>query len=86
MSDFPIAPLEQQARRARRVDSVWYSQDESGREGQDINMFNKDMTGVTATSAADVTADLNGVLNQIRNGMIHGEHVESPGTLTPRKW
>jgi len=48
-------------------------------------VHNKDMTGVAATSAADVTADLNGVLNQLRNGMIHDQHVESPGTLTPRE-
>jgi len=64
---------------------VWYCQDASGTEDQDTNVHNKDMTGVAATSAADVTADLNGVLNQLRNGMIHDQHVESPGTLTPRE-
>ena len=37
------------------------------------------------SSAADVTADLNDVLNQLRSGSVHGQHVESPGTLTPRK-
>lgn len=50
-----------------------------------MNVLNKDMSGVAATSAADVTADLNGVINQIRKGIFHCQHAESPGTLTPRK-
>lgn len=65
---------------------MWFFQDQSGTEDQQLNLVpNKDVVGLNVFSAADVTADLDGVLKQLRNGMIHGQQVDTPGQLTPRK-
>lgn len=56
-------------------------------EDQRLNLApNAKAIGVKVFSAADVTADLDGVLKQLRNGTIHGQHVDSSGQQSPRKW
>lgn len=63
-----------------------YLQDDLDRGGQQLNLVpTEDATGVTVSSAADVASDLDGVLKQLRNGMVHEQNIESPGQLTPRK-
>lgn len=60
-------------------------QDDLGRWGEQLNLVpNEDATRATVSSAADVASDLDGVLKQLRSGMIHEELIESPGQLTPR--
>lgn len=57
-----------------------------GRGGEQLNLETKeDATGVTVSSAADVSSDLDGVLKKLRSGMVHEELLESPGQLTPRE-
>lgn len=61
-------------------------QDKSGTENQQVNLIpNENVVGANVLSAADVTADLDGVLKQLRNGTTHGQQVDSPGHLSPRK-
>lgn len=61
-------------------------QDDLGRGGEQLNLVpNEGATGVTASSAADVASDLDGVLQQLRSRMVHEELIKSPGQLTPRE-
>lgn len=57
-------------------------------EDQQLNLVpNKNAVGVDTFSAADVTADLDIVLKQLRNGTVNGQHEDTPGQLklAPRK-
>lgn len=55
-------------------------------ENQQLNLVsNEGAIGVNILSAADVTADLDGVLKQLRNGTTHEQDVGPPGPLSPRK-
>ena len=46
---------------------------------------NENISGAIEFSAADVTADLDGVLKQLRIGTTQGQHIDSPGQQSPRE-
>lgn len=55
-------------------------------ENQQLDLVpNENVIGANVLSAADVAADLDGVLKQLRNGTTHMHHIDSPGQLSPRK-
>lgn len=55
-------------------------------ENQQLDLVpNENVIGVNVFSAADVAADLDGVLKQLRNGMTHGQHLDPPEQVSPRK-
>eukprot|EP00903_Cladosiphon_okamuranus_P007015 g6824.t1 len=57
-----------------------------GMENQQLDLVpNENVVGVNVLSAADVTADLDGVLKQLRHGMTHGQHLDPPAQLSPRE-
>lgn len=61
-------------------------QDKSSVRSQQLNLGpNENENRVNVFSAADVTADLDGVLEQLRSGTIHGQHVDPPGQQSPRR-